>query len=148
RAGAPVRRVPALAAAGGLRLRAVTGPGDVCLEHAAPRELAAIRATVRRADLGREIIRMLDRIWPLLREQRVRTGHNVVVYHGGDERTLDVDVGVEIFDGLAEFQQRGEVRRTRSPSGEVATVAYWGAYAEIGRGYAALDAWCRAHDRR
>ncbi len=32
------------------------------------------------------IIRLLDQVWPLLREQGARTGHNVVIYYPGAER--------------------------------------------------------------
>lgn len=40
------------------------------------------------------------------------------------------------------------MRRTATPAGEVATVAYFGDYAEMASGYAALDEWCAANGRR
>jgi hypothetical protein len=46
---------------------------------------------------GAHIIRLLDKVWPVLREQHIRTGHNVVIYHGGSGRGLTLDVGVEAF---------------------------------------------------
>ena len=136
---------------------------DVRAERADPRSLAAIRATTTRQQLSRDIIALLDLVWPVLREQRVRTGHNVVVYHGGTARELTVDVGVETFTGFAgrsiepEGRLRGapeasgqhrEIRRTATPSGEVATVAHYGEYSEMAGAYAALERWCEDNGRR
>jgi GyrI-like small molecule binding protein len=153
---------------------------DVRAERADPRPLAAIRATTTRQQLGRDIIALLDLVWPVLREQRVRTGHNVVVYHGGTAQELTVDVGVEAFTdfagrssepegrGVAWTEERGtsdegrrrltgaleasgqhgEIRRTATPSGEVATVAHYGEYSEMAGAYAALERWCRDNGRR
>ena len=118
---------------------------DVRTERAGPRPLAAIRATTTRRQLGSDIIRMLDMVWPVLREQRVRTGHNVVVYYGGTGHGLTVDVGVEAF---TDFTGRGEIRRTSTPSGDVVTAAYYGEYSNMAPAYAALEQWCQDHGRR
>jgi hypothetical protein len=53
---------------------------EVRVERADPRPLAAIGTTTTHQRLGADIVRLLDMIWPVLREQNVRTGHNVVVY--------------------------------------------------------------------
>jgi len=121
-------------------------PGDyeVRTERLGPRPLAAIRATAARARLGAEIIRLLDVVWPALREQGVRTGHNVVVYHGGDGATLEIEAGVETFSA---FEERGEVRNSSTPAGEIATTAHFGEYSEMGGAYAALERWCRENGR-
>ena len=71
-------------------------------------------------------MRLLDLVWPVLREQDVRTGHNVVIYRGGDDGgTLTIDAGVEVF---TDFADRGEVRRICTPSGDMATTAHYGEY--------------------
>ena len=139
RAGAGV------AARGAAVLRSGSVAYDVHLERADPRPLAAIRATTTRQQLSRDIIALLNLVWPVLREQGVRTGHNVVVYHGGTARELTVDVGVEAF---TDFAVRGEIRRTATPSGEVATVAHYGEYSEMAGAYAALERWCQDNGRR
>jgi effector-binding domain-containing protein len=118
---------------------------DVRAERADPRQLAAIRAATTHLQLGADIIRLLDKVWPVLREQHVRTGHNVVVYHGGSGRGLTVDVGVEAF---TDFDGRGEVRRTSTPSGDVATTAHYGEYSDMAGAYAALEQWCQDSGRR
>jgi effector-binding domain-containing protein len=118
---------------------------EVRIERVDPRPLAAIGTTTSHPRLGADIIRLLDMIWPVLREQKVRTGHNVVVYHGNDGGTLRVDVGVEAF---SEFAGRGEMRRTFTPSGEVATTAHHGEYSDLGLAYAALERSFRDSGRR
>ena len=135
---------------------------DVRAERADPRPLAAIRATTTRQQLGQDIIALLNLVWPVLREQRVRTGHNVVVYYGGTAQELTVEVGVEAFTdfvgrssepqgrtgGLEASGRHGEIRRTATPSGEVATVAHYGEYSEMAGAYAALEGWCQDNGRR
>jgi effector-binding domain-containing protein len=117
---------------------------EVRTEHAAAVPFAAIRATTARSELGATIVGLLDRIWPVLREQEVRTGHNVVVYHAGDARSLDVEVGVQAFSAFAD---RDGVQRRFTPAGEVATTAHYGDYAAMAPAYAALDAWCASNGR-
>ncbi len=118
---------------------------DVRAERADPRPLAAIRATTTHQQLSTDIIRLLDKVWPVLREQQVRTGHNVVIYHGRSGQGLTVDVGVE---ALTDFDSRDEIRRTSTPSGDVATTAHYGEYSEMALAYAALEQWCRDNGRR
>jgi effector-binding domain-containing protein len=118
---------------------------EVRIERVDPRPLAAIGTTTTHQRLGADILRLLDMIWPVLRERNVRTGHNVVVYHGSDGGTLRIDVGVETF---SDFAGRGEIRRTSTPSGEVATTAHHGEYSDLALAYAALERWCRESGRR
>jgi effector-binding domain-containing protein len=118
---------------------------DVRTEWAAPRRLAAIPAQTSRPRLGTDIIRLLDVIWPVLRERSVQTGHNVVIYHGGGDEAMRVEVGVEIF---GDFSGSGEVRPLATPSGEVVTAAHFGEYTQMAGAYAALERWCAANGRR
>jgi effector-binding domain-containing protein len=117
---------------------------EVRTEHAHPRALAAVRATTTHQQLGVDIIRLLDLVWPVLREQGVRTGHNVVVYHGGTDGTFAIDVGVET---LTEFSERGEVRPVVTPSGAVATTSHYGEYSDMARAYAAIEHWLNTNRR-
>lgn len=91
-------------------------PYDVRTGRADPRALAAVRAETARPRLGADIVRLLDMVWPMLREQNVRTGHNVVVYRAGDGGTMTIDAGVEVF---TDFTERGEVRHISTPSGDM-----------------------------
>jgi effector-binding domain-containing protein len=117
---------------------------EVRTEHANARELAAVRAATTHHQLSADIVRLLDMVWPVLREQGVPTGHNVVVYYGRQGGALTIDAGVE----APEFTGRGEVRRACTPSGEVATTAHYGDYSDMNRAYAALEQWCAGNERR
>lgn len=117
---------------------------DVRTEHAEPRTLAAIHTDTPQAQLGSEISRVLDRVWASVREQGVRTGHNVFVYWANDGGVLSVDIGVQVF---TDFDDRDDVRTVSTPGGEVATVAHFGDYGEMASSYDALFRWCAEHDR-
>lgn len=119
-------------------------PYDVHVEQVSPRVLAAVRADTTPRQLSTDIIRLLDQVWPLLREQGARTGHNVVIYHPGEGGEFPVEAGVEVF---SDFEERGAVRRVTAPAGEAAVVAHYGDYSAMGGAYAALDQWCAASGR-
>jgi effector-binding domain-containing protein len=113
--------------------------------QAGPRVLAAARATTTRQHLGTDIVRLLDMIWPALRAEGARTGHNVVVYYGGGADGLDIAAGVEVF---SDFAGHGEIQRISTPSGEAAATTHFGEYSDLGGAYAALEQWCTSNGRR
>ena len=117
---------------------------QVRTEVAGPRSLAAASAVTTRQRLSADLIALLDQVWPLLREQGARTGHNVVIYHPGGKGELVIDAGVEVPDG---FTARDAVRRVDTPAGEVAATTHFGDYADLGGAYAALEQWCAASGR-
>lgn len=119
---------------------------EVRTEQAEPRALAAIRSVTPQQRLGAAIIGALDVVWPVLRQQGVRTRHNVVIYHGSADDGLAIDVGVEIFGGFS-ADGSAELRSVSTPAGEAATTAHFGEYSEIGGAYAALAEWCAANGR-
>ena len=119
---------------------------EVRTEQAAPRRLAAIRSVTTPQDLGRTISRSLGIIWPAVREQGVRFGHNVFVYRNGEPGTMIVELGVEV---LGDFTERGEIQIVQTPSGEVATATYYGDdYTQMDPVYHALGQWCAGNGRR
>ena len=57
-----------------------------------------------------------------------------------------VELGVEV---LGDFAERGEIQLVRTPSGEVATAAYYGDdYTRMAPVYQALGQWCASNGRR
>ena len=118
---------------------------DVRNEIAAPRQLAAVRARTTQQNLSNDIRRLLDNVWPELRQQGVRTGCNVVVYFNSDDGTLTIEAGVETPEG---FEPTGTVTQAATPAGEVAVATHFGAYSELGRAYAALEQWLDSKGRR
>ena len=55
---------------------------EVRIQQVVARRLAVARAVSAPARLSSDIRRLLDLVWPVLREQGVKTGFNVVVYRG------------------------------------------------------------------
>jgi effector-binding domain-containing protein len=118
---------------------------QVRTELAVPRTLAAVHAVTTQARLGTDIIGLLDQVWPVLREQGARTGHNVVIYHPGERGELIIDAGVEVPDG---FTARDPVRAVETPAGEAVAATHYGEYADLAGAYAALEQWCTASGRQ
>jgi hypothetical protein len=108
---------------------------------AAPSVLAAVRATCRREEISSAIRSGLDRVWPVIRAQSVKPGHNVVVYREMDGG-LAMEVGVQVGDG---FVDDGDVMRVETPAGRAATIAHFGEYSTLGGAYGALHRWCADH---
>jgi effector-binding domain-containing protein len=119
-------------------------PYQVRTELTVPRKLAAVRAVTTPQRLSTDIIRLLDQVWPLLREQGASTGHNVVIYRPGEGGELIIDAGVEVPEG---FTPRGEVRPVDTPAGEAATTTHYGDYSGLAAAYAALERWCASSSR-
>lgn len=117
---------------------------EVHNERVAPRPIASVRATVAQQNLGDEIRRLLGDVWTVLRAQKVRAGHNVVVYRGGRDGELDIEAGVEILSDLTETDA---VRRSETPGGEVAWASHHGDYAQMHGAYDAIEAWMQANRR-
>ena len=119
---------------------------EVRTGQAVPRRLAAIRSVTTPQDLRQTIGRSLGIIWPAIREQGVRFGHNVFVYRDGEPGTLVVELGVEV---LGDFTEHGEIQMVQTPAREVATAAYYGDdYTQMTPVYQALEQWCASNGRR
>ena len=119
---------------------------EVRTEQAVPRRLAAVRSVTTSPELGQAIGRALGIVWPAVRAQGVRFGHNVFVYHNGALGTMTVELGVEVF---GDFTAQDEIEIVHTPSGEVATATYFGDdYSRMAPVYEALGQWCTSNGRR
>jgi effector-binding domain-containing protein len=114
---------------------------EVTLEDVLPRQLATVRGGASRSDLSQTILKLLDKVWPVLRAQHAKTGHNVVMYLGG---LAHIEAGVEVF---GDFVDVGDVRHSQTPAGPAVTTAHWGEYSQMADAYAALARWCVANGR-
>jgi effector-binding domain-containing protein len=112
------------------------------VEEVTPRHLAAARGVTSRADLGATILKLLDRVWPVVREQGVQTGHNVVVYLDG---AMTIEAGVEVFGA---FASTPDVHAFETPSGTAVTTTHFGEYTDVSAAYAALEQWFAGNSRR
>jgi len=96
---------------------------QVRTEVAAPRALAAVRAVTTPQRLGTDMIAALDQVWPLLREQGARHGHNIVIYYVDQPGELTIDAGVEVLAASRRAARSGRSTRPRARAPRSPTTA-------------------------
>jgi effector-binding domain-containing protein len=118
----------------------------VTVETLGPRTLAAVRRRVATNDIGKEFRPALDVVWAFLKKHPgLRTdGHNVFLYHHGNQEIVQVDFGVEV---VRTFTGEGEVQCVTTPAGEAAVVVHRGRYEKMHAAHHALHEWCAANRR-
>ncbi|MEO8201289.1 MAG: GyrI-like domain-containing protein [Gemmatimonadota bacterium] len=99
--------------------------------------LAVIKRQAELSDVRRLVPECCGLVWNVLREQQVRGGRYVAIYWDG---TIRLEVGAEI-DGP--FSVSGEVVRSATPSGLVATTTHLGTYQTLHRAHTLIHEWCR-----
>jgi hypothetical protein len=120
----------------------------VSIQLAKPREIAAVSARVPLGAVSRSFRPHLDQVYAAAKTGAVRLdGQNIFLYRDSPERPTEVIVafGVGV---TAPFSPIGAVQPTTLPSGHVATATHWGNYAGLGGAHQAIQAWCRANERR
>ena len=117
----------------------------VRIEVAAPRAVAAVRASLLPAEVPRRFAHYLDQVYAASRAGGIRLdGQNIFVYRAGPVGATDVEFAVGV---TAPFEPVGSVRPSALPVGEVATTTHWGDYAGLGDAHGAIVGWCAAHGR-
>ena len=104
--------------------------------------LAVIRRQAKPADLSRLVPECCGLVWNVMRAQKVKAGRHVALYWDGSIR---LEVGVEV---QAPFSEQGEVVRSATPAGTVASTTHLGPYAGLGAAHDAVRQWCRANNHR
>jgi len=119
---------------------------SVRVQVAAPRAIAAVRATLPIARVPAVFVSYLNQVYDAARNGHVRLdGQNIFVYRN---TTTPGEVDVEFGVGVtAPFPPAGPVTYSALPVGDVATMTHWGDYARLGDAHAAVIAWCSAHGR-
>jgi len=113
----------------------------VQLQRLDPIPLAVIRRQAKASDLARVVPECCGLVWNVVREQQVRAGRHVAVYWDG---SITLEVGVELFGPFAE---QGDVVRSATPSGVVASTTHFGPYGGLGAAHDAVLQWCKANNR-
>jgi len=104
--------------------------------------LAVIRRQARAAELSRLVPECCGLVWNAVRAQKIHAGRHVAIYWDG---TIRLEVGVELHGPFAE---QGEVVRSATPGGLVASVTHLGPYGGLGAAHGAVRDWCQAGNRR
>src|SRR5262245_9855678 len=101
-------------------------PPTVHLIHADPIPTAVVRRRARRSELSTVVPQGCGLVWNFTREHGVKAGRHVALYLNGN---IDLEVGVEVSGA---FEEQGEVVRSSTPAGAVATAAHFGPYQHLG----------------
>ena len=114
----------------------------VQVEHVASVPLAVIRRQARPSDLARLVPECCGLVWNVVRAQQTKAGRHVAIYWDGSIR---LEVGVELF---GPFTDQGEVVRSATPAGDVASIAYFGPYGGLGAAHDAIRTWGDVNSRQ
>jgi effector-binding domain-containing protein len=105
--------------------------------------LAVIRRQANPSELSRLVPECCGLVWNVVRAQQARAGRHVAIYWDGP--IIRLEVGVELH---GPFEEQGEVVRSATPAGAVASVTHYGPYGDLGAAHQAIRVWCEAHDHR
>ena len=104
--------------------------------------LAVIRRQASASELARVVPECCGLVWEVVRAQQVRAGRHVAIYWDGSVR---LEVGVEL---LGPFAEHGDVVRSATPAGTVASATHLGPYAGLVAAHDAVRRWCKANNHR
>lgn len=104
--------------------------------------LAVVRRQAHASELARLVPECCGLVWNVVRAQHAQAGRHVALYWDG---TIRLEVGVELHGPFAED---GDVVRSATPAGAVASATHFGAYGGLGAAHDAVRAWCRANHHR
>ena|SRR6516165_6878461 len=117
-------------------------PYAVQLQRLGSIPLAVIRRQARSSELARVVPECCGVVWDAVRAQQTQAGRHVAIYWDGSIR---LEVGVELHGSFAE---QGEIVRSATPSGAVASATHFGPYAGLGAAHEAIRQWCVANNHR
>jgi effector-binding domain-containing protein len=103
--------------------------------------LAVVRRQARQQDLSSLVPECCGLVWQVVKAQQTKAGRHVAIYR---DDSIRLEVGVEL-QGL--FVDDGEVVRSETPAGAVASATHFGPYRGLGGAHDAIHQWCKAHGR-
>ena len=110
---------------------------DIRVEQATSRPLAVVRRRASLPELSKVVPEACGTVWGLIRAQQVTgAGRNVAVYL---DDQINLEVGVELD---APFAEDGDVVRSGTPAGPVATTTHYGPYGQLHEAHEAVQLWC------
>jgi effector-binding domain-containing protein len=104
--------------------------------------LAVIRRQVSAPELSRVVPECCGLVWNAVKAQHAKGGRHVALYW---DTSIRLEVGVEL---LGPFEEQGEVVRSATPAGAVASTTHFGPYSGLGGAHDAVRDWCTRNDLR
>ncbi|WP_020476034.1 GyrI-like domain-containing protein [Zavarzinella formosa] len=111
---------------------------DIRLEQLSGRPLAVVRRLAKSGELSKVVPAACGLVWGVIRSQQITgAGRHVAVYLDGQ---INLEVGVELD---TPFAGHGEVVRSATPAGLVASTTHYGPYGLLHGAHEAILRWCR-----
>ena len=104
--------------------------------------LAVVRRQADQTELAALVPECCGIVWQAVKAQKAAAGRHVAIYR---DASIRLDVGVEL---LGPFDDDGEVVRSATPAGTVASITHLGPYDGLGAAHEAVRHWCEAHGHR
>jgi effector-binding domain-containing protein len=104
--------------------------------------LAVVRRRASPPELARLVPECCGLVWNAVRMQATKAGRHVAIYWDSGIR---LEVGVEIS---GPFVEDGELVRSATPAGLVASTTHFGPYGGLGTAHDAIRRWCASHNHR
>ena len=117
---------------------------DVELQRLDSVPLAVIRRQARPSNLSRVIPECCGLVWKAVRAQKAPAGRHVALYWDF-ESTIRLEVGVEL---LGPFAEEGDIVRSATPSGMVASATHFGPYGGLRATHDSIHQWCKSNNQR
>jgi len=117
---------------------------DVELQRLESVPLAVVRRQARPSELSRVIPECCGLVWKAVRAQKTPAGRHVALYWDF-ESTIRLEVGVEL---LGPFAEEGDIIRSATPSGMVASATHFGPYGGLRAAHDSIHQWCKSNNQR
>jgi effector-binding domain-containing protein len=115
---------------------------EVQLQQLTNVPVAVIRRQARPAELARVVPECCGLVWNVVRAQQAQAGRHIAIYW---DDSIRLEVGVELH---GPFADHGEVVRSATPAGTVASTTHLGPYGGLAAAHDAVHRWCRANNHR
>jgi effector-binding domain-containing protein len=115
---------------------------EVRLQQLESIPVAVVRRQAGANELSRLVPECCGIVWNALRAQQVRGGRHVAIYW---DDAIRLEIGAEVNGPFAE---QGELVRSATPAGTIASVTHLGPYGGLGAAHQAVHDWCKARNHR
>jgi effector-binding domain-containing protein len=107
-----------------------------------PKPAVTTRSTVKLANLSAQYGVLIPKTYIYAASKGELDGQPFAIYHSFTADEVDVEVGVPLKTAIA---GEGDIKANPRPGGKVAMTSHFGAYHDLPKAYAAMNAWFEKH---
>ena len=114
----------------------------VQLQHLDSIPLAVVKRQASAPQLSRLVPECCGLVWNVIKAQHAKGGRHVAIYW---DDAIRLEVGAEVE---GPFTEQGDVVRSATPAGTVASTTHFGPYGGLGAAHEAIHTWCDANKQK